>query len=215
MGQSQAGDGYLAWSWSWSSADPTEEVNDVDWLDDTVFATAGNDHTIFIFHTSDKHIRYTLKGHTDDVTRIKWSPSVSATAPAESRLLASVSDDGYVMVWKLPAYPAEKAEKERGGRGGTRSASPVKAGTPGLGPGAGAGAGAGPSSSHGAGPGPGQGPHGLSSESEDYFEGQGKKGKEGIEHCVARLCVVDAENKRLNALEWSPACRDGRMLLAA
>jgi transducin (beta)-like 1 len=104
----------------------------------------------------------------------------------ESRLLASVSDDGYVLVWKLPSYPAER------GRLGSRSASPVKSGTPNVGnvilP---------------------------KEENEDYFEGQGKKGKEGIEFCVARLCVVDAENKRLNALEWSPACREGMMLLAA
>lgn len=172
-----------------------EEVNDVDWLDDNVFATAGNDHTIFIFHTSDKFIRYTLKGHTDDVTQISWSPSqlrssststTMVSVPPESRLLASVSDDGYLLVWRLPSYPAER------GRLGSRSASPVKsAGTPNVG--------------HAT----------LPDNNEDYFEGQGKKGKEGIEYCVARFCVVDVENKRLSALEWSPACTEGNMILAA
>lgn len=157
----------------------------MDWLDDNVFATAGNDQTIFIFHTSDKHIRYTLKGHTDDVTRIKWSPPLPDT-PAENRLLASVSDDGFVLIWKLPNYPAER------GRMGSRSASPSKtASTPGI------------------------PPVPTGKEDDDYFEKQGKKGREGIEYCIARLCVVSAENKRLNTLEWSPACTEGRMLLAA
>lgn len=176
----------------------------MDWLDNHVFATAGNDHTIFVFRTSDKDIRYTLKGHTDDVTRITWSPapktsgSDSTASATDTRLLASVSDDGYAMVWKLPQYPLDRA------RLNSRSASPTKqpsatasASTPGANANA-----------------SGQGGIGVK-EDEDYFEGQGRKGKEGIEYCVGRFCVVDGENTRLNTLEWSPTCRDGRMLLAA
>ncbi|WWC88859.1 uncharacterized protein L201_003774 [Kwoniella dendrophila CBS 6074] len=82
----------------------TKEVNDVDWLDDDVFASAGNDHTIFVHRSTDKRPRFTFKGHSDDVTKIKWSPS-QPNKPVSSRLLASVSDDGYLMIWKLPHYP--------------------------------------------------------------------------------------------------------------
>ncbi|OCF31255.1 hypothetical protein I316_07041 [Kwoniella heveanensis BCC8398] len=78
----------------------TKEVNDVDWLDDEVFASGGNDHTIFVHRGSDKRPSFTLKGHTDDVTRLKWSPS-SSNKPITSRLLASVSDDGNCMVWRV------------------------------------------------------------------------------------------------------------------
>ncbi|WWC62305.1 uncharacterized protein I303_104901 [Kwoniella dejecticola CBS 10117] len=99
----------------------TKEVNDVDWLDDDVFASAGNDHTIFVHRSNDRRPRFTFKGHTDDVTRIKWSP-VQPGKPATARLLASASDDGYIMIWKLPSYP------EAATRNGTsRSTSPQKA----------------------------------------------------------------------------------------
>jgi hypothetical protein len=32
---------------------------------------------------------------------------------------------------------------------------------------------------------------------------------------VRKFQVVDAENRRMNVLEWSPACAEGRMILAA
>ncbi|WWC70532.1 uncharacterized protein I206_104483 [Kwoniella pini CBS 10737] len=99
----------------------TKEVNDVDWLDDDVFASAGNDHTIFVHRSNDKRPRFTFKGHTDDVTKIKWSP-VQPDKPVTARLLASVSDDGNVMIWKLPSYPELSTRN-----GASRSLSPQKA----------------------------------------------------------------------------------------
>lgn len=90
----------------------TKEVNDVDWLDDDVFATGGNDHTIFIYRSNDRRPRFTLKGHSDDVTRVKWSPPRDDEGDHQ-RLLASVSDDGSIMIWKLPHYPADRGTVSR------------------------------------------------------------------------------------------------------
>ncbi|WWC95894.1 hypothetical protein V866_002761 [Kwoniella sp. B9012] len=100
----------------------TKEVNDVDWLDDDVFASAGNDHTIFVHRSNDKRPRFTFKGHSDDVTKIKWSPPTSSgSTSGTTRLLASVSDDGNCMIWKLPSYPEPSSRT-----GGSRSLSPTK-----------------------------------------------------------------------------------------
>ncbi|KAK8858393.1 hypothetical protein IAR55_002620 [Kwoniella newhampshirensis] len=149
----------------------TKEVNDVDWLDDEVFASGGNDHTIFVHRATDKRPRFTFKGHTDDVTRIKWSPALP-NKPVSQRLLASVSDDGNCMIWRLPSYPE---------RGGSRSLSPVKKNDSGE---------------------------------DDYF--QNNTPVTGVDNCLHRLNVVSgSENKRMNTLEWSPSCEEGRMILAA
>ncbi|WVQ96758.1 hypothetical protein IAU59_003865 [Kwoniella sp. CBS 9459] len=155
----------------------TKEVNDVDWLDDEVFASGGNDHTIFVHRGNDKRPCFTLKGHTDDVTRVKWSPA-KKNQPITSRLLASVSDDGNCMVWRLPSYP--EVSSTRGA--GSRSISPAKAKE--------------------------------GSNEDDYF--QNGTPVPGVSHCLHRLNVVSgSENKRMNTLEWSPMCKQGRMILAA
>ena len=158
----------------------TKEVNDVDWLDDHVFASGGNDHTVFIFRDNDKRPRYTLKGHTDDVTRLAWSPASSGDG---DRLLASVSDDGNCLIWKLPAYPEDRGTN-------SRSISPVKAST------------ARESSGREA------------KEEDDYFAG--KASLPGIDHCLQKLVVVgNSENRRMDAVQWSPTCKHGRMIVAA
>lgn len=90
----------------------TKEVNDVDWLDDDIFTSGGNDHTIFIYRSNDRRPRFTLKGHTDDVTKVKWSPPL-AGVPTHHRLLASASDDGNIMIWKLPQYPVDRGTVSR------------------------------------------------------------------------------------------------------
>lgn len=94
------------------------EVNDVEWLDEHVFASCGNDRKIFIYRTNDKVSRFTFGSHTDDITRLAWQPSREGLAP-EDRKLASASDDGSVKLWLLPRYP-----KDRGTV--SRSASPNK-----------------------------------------------------------------------------------------
>ncbi|WVR06163.1 hypothetical protein IAU60_003193 [Kwoniella sp. DSM 27419] len=156
----------------------TKEVNDVDWLDDDVFASGGNDHTIFVHRATERRPRFTFKGHLDDVTRVKWSPA-EAGKPVTSRLLASVSDDGNCMIWKLPNYPEPVMPSTSTG---SRSMSPVK-GRDGSG-------------------------------EDDYFTNGTPV--PGADHCLHRLNVVsNSDNKRMNTLEWSPACAEGRMLLAA
>jgi WD40 repeat protein len=102
-------------------------VNDVDWLDDNVFATAGNDHKICIYHSDNRQRpRYILKGHTDDVLSIKWSPP---HLPNSQRYLASIADDGQLLVWRLPEYPEafdKKSTASTGTGAGGGSASPFK-----------------------------------------------------------------------------------------
>lgn len=207
----------------------TKEVNDVDWLDDQVFASAGNDHAIHVHHGDDKRPRFTFRGHTDDVTRIKWSPLAAGGGPAAAeRLLASVSDDGNCMIWKLPFYPASKsasvgasAGAGAGAGAGTRSLSPMKKMEP-------------------------------PSDEDDYFHQQQQQpslsnpnpasdsgtgsstqtqtlpnprssstAATSIENCLHRLNVVSgSENKRMSMLEWMPVddrdqAGQGRMILAA
>ncbi|EIW66704.1 hypothetical protein TREMEDRAFT_45563 [Tremella mesenterica DSM 1558] len=94
----------------------SKEVNDIDWLDDSVFASGANDHTAFVFRVGDRRPKFTFKGHTDDVTRVRWAPGDVA-----SRLLATCSDDGSIMIWRLPYYP------EPGAKSDSRSLSPQKA----------------------------------------------------------------------------------------
>ncbi|WVQ72929.1 hypothetical protein IAR50_002491 [Cryptococcus sp. DSM 104548] len=176
----------------------TKEVNDVDWLDDDVFASAGNDHTILVHYGDDKRPRFTFKGHTDDVTKIKWSPLVPGK-PVSERLLASVSDDGSCMIWKLPHYPSNRGPSVSGATsfGPTgRSISPVKK-------------------------------HDPLSDEDDYFHqsqnntplpgsGTGKGRGTGVDNCLHKLSVVSgSENKRMDQLEWMPANESGRMILAA
>lgn len=96
----------------------TAEVNDVEWLDDNVFASCGNDKKIFVYRTNDKISRFTFGGHSDDITRLKWQPAREGLA-VEDRMLASASDDGTIRLWLLPRYP-----KDRGTV--SRSVSPTK-----------------------------------------------------------------------------------------
>jgi WD40 repeat protein len=150
----------------------SNEVNDVDWLDDEVFASGGNDHLIFVHRANDRRPRFTFKGHTDDVTRVQWSPGTGS----QGRLLASASDDGTIMIWKLPNYPADRGTV-------SRSMSPSKQ----------------PRDKDQA----EDASQVVVSPDSDFF--------------VNRLVVVNGstENKRMNTLEWSPACQDGRMIVAA
>ncbi|RXK36630.1 hypothetical protein M231_06093 [Tremella mesenterica] len=105
----------------------SKEVNDIDWLDDSVFASGANDHTAFVFRVGDRRPKFTFKGHTDDVTRVRWAPgdvggeSSGKIGSGASRLLATCSDDGSIMIWRLPYYP------EPGAKSDSRSLSPQKA----------------------------------------------------------------------------------------
>jgi len=66
---------------------------DVDWLDDSTFASCGADHMIHILQIGRQDPILTLRGHTDEVNQIKYNIS--------TQLLASCSDDATARVWNL------------------------------------------------------------------------------------------------------------------
>ena len=66
---------------------------DVDWKDDTTFASCSTDKTVHICRVGAKIPLKTYRGHTDEVNAVKWDPSGS--------LLASCSDDCTAKVWDV------------------------------------------------------------------------------------------------------------------
>lgn len=99
-----------------------EEVNDIDWLDDQIFASGANDHTAHVFRVDNKRSKYSFKAHTDDVTRVAWSPE--GLFPNDERFLATASDDGLVIIWRMASYPDKATSHSE--MSDTRSASPQK-----------------------------------------------------------------------------------------
>lgn len=160
-------------------------MNDVDWLDETVFASASNDHKILIWRADDSRDpprpEFIFKAHTDDVTLIKWAPSSSTNGNdgVASRYLASIADDGKLIVWQMPKYP-ESRTRSKSTTKSSRSASPLK---------------------HGDGSGGG---------GDDYQFGVMEEGL-----VVKWQVVDQSENMRMNSLDWSKDRIDGRLLLAA
>lgn len=72
---------------------------DVDWRNNTMFASCSTDTTIHVCKLGEPRPVRSYSGHTDEVNCIKWDPS--------GRLLASCSDDGTAKVRAcLPACPA-------------------------------------------------------------------------------------------------------------
>ena len=66
---------------------------DVDWRDDTQFATSSMDHMIYVCELGKEKPVKAFKGHADEVNAIKWDPA--------GKLLASCSDDYTCKVWSL------------------------------------------------------------------------------------------------------------------
>ncbi|KAL3916244.1 MAG: hypothetical protein SGILL_005264, partial [Bacillariaceae sp.] len=66
---------------------------DVDWKDDTTFASCSTDKTVNICRVGMPRPLKTYTGHTDEVNAVKWDPS--------GRLLASCSDDCTAKVWDV------------------------------------------------------------------------------------------------------------------
>ncbi|KAJ1899979.1 hypothetical protein LPJ66_001777 [Kickxella alabastrina] len=71
----------------------TGSVLDVDWLDNTTFASCASDRNISIWHDGTPTPTRTLVGHTGDVNALRWHPS--------GKYLASGSDDGSLKIWTL------------------------------------------------------------------------------------------------------------------
>ncbi|CAB9518336.1 like/WD repeat-containing protein TBL1XR1 [Seminavis robusta] len=66
---------------------------DVDWRDDTTFASCSTDKTVNICKVGVSAPLKTYSGHTDEVNAVKWDPS--------GDLLASCSDDCTAKVWDV------------------------------------------------------------------------------------------------------------------
>jgi hypothetical protein len=66
---------------------------DVDWKDNTTFASCSTDKTVHICQVGTPRPLKTYTGHTDEVNAVKWDPS--------GTLLASCSDDCTAKVWDV------------------------------------------------------------------------------------------------------------------
>jgi WD40 repeat protein len=66
---------------------------DVDWKDDTAFASCSSDRTVHIYNIDANAPLKIYKGHKDEVNAVKWSPS--------GKYLASCSDDCTAKVWEV------------------------------------------------------------------------------------------------------------------
>lgn len=61
-------------------------------------------------------------GHKEEVMKIQWSPAHLHPLPSSNqRYLASIADDGCLMVWEMPTYPLARHKSSSVG-----SASPSK-----------------------------------------------------------------------------------------
>eukprot|EP01104_Vermistella_antarctica_P008141 TRINITY_DN2034_c0_g1_i1.p1 TRINITY_DN2034_c0_g1~~TRINITY_DN2034_c0_g1_i1.p1 ORF type:complete len:473 (+),score=103.54 TRINITY_DN2034_c0_g1_i1:283-1701(+) len=70
---------------------------DVDWRDNTSFATCSTDRMIYVCELGKSQPLAKFVGHNDEVNAIKWDPS--------GRLLASCSDDYTAKIWSLDQTP--------------------------------------------------------------------------------------------------------------
>ncbi|MDP2435664.1 MAG: hypothetical protein Q8P67_07975 [archaeon] len=71
----------------------TEPTLDVDWRDNSVFATCSQDRNIYVCEVGKLTPVRCMKGHEDEVNAIKWDPS--------GRILASCSDDRTAKLWSI------------------------------------------------------------------------------------------------------------------
>jgi transducin (beta)-like 1 len=75
---------------------------DVDWKNETCFATCSSDRLIHVCELGLDKPKATFVGHDDEVNAIKWDPS--------KRILASCSDDGTAKLWKMSASATENGD---------------------------------------------------------------------------------------------------------
>jgi WD domain, G-beta repeat/Anaphase-promoting complex subunit 4 WD40 domain len=96
----------IVWDVSGSSGQVVQQFNDhsapaldVDWKDDTTFASCSTDKRVLICRVGvDRPLRI-YSGHLDEVNAVKWDPS--------GTLLASCSDDFTAKVWNVASDKSE------------------------------------------------------------------------------------------------------------
>jgi len=71
----------------------TAPTLDVDWKDNTTFATCSTDRTVYVCELGKTEYLRKFEGHEDEVNAIKWCP--------RGQLLASCSDDWTAKIWNM------------------------------------------------------------------------------------------------------------------
>jgi len=96
----------IVWDVSGSSGQVVQQFNDhnapaldVDWKDDTTFASCSTDKRVLICRVGVDHPLRVYTGHLDEVNAVKWDPS--------GTLLASCSDDFTAKVWNVASDRSE------------------------------------------------------------------------------------------------------------
>ena len=96
----------IVWDVSGSSGQVVQQFNDhnapaldVDWKDDTTFASCSTDKRVLICRVGVDHPLRIYSGHLDEVNAVKWDPS--------GTLLASCSDDFTAKVWNVSSDRSE------------------------------------------------------------------------------------------------------------
>ncbi|KAJ3721853.1 WD40 repeat-like protein [Lentinula raphanica] len=92
---------------------------DVDWLNDTMFASCGADRQVHIFSVDEERFIKTFGGHTDEINQIKSNPSGTR--------LASCSDDMTTRIWDVSKISASTPSEADAipGLGGSDNADQV------------------------------------------------------------------------------------------
>ncbi|KAI8346554.1 WD40-repeat-containing domain protein [Mortierella sp. GBAus27b] len=71
----------------------TGAVLDVDWLDNSTFATSSSDGKVYVAKVDSIDPLKVFEGHKDEVNAIRWDPL--------GELLASCSDDKTAKIWSM------------------------------------------------------------------------------------------------------------------
>ncbi|KAF9438692.1 hypothetical protein BGZ76_005835 [Entomortierella beljakovae] len=86
--------------WDATTGDPKQQhefhtgaVLDVDWLDNTTFATSSSDRKVYVCRVDSTKPLKVFEGHTHEVNAVRWDPL--------GELLASCSDDKSAKIWRM------------------------------------------------------------------------------------------------------------------